>query len=55
MKWDGDLFIARPFNSIPTNFQGQQFIPVQAGNSSNCSSSCSDVLSDLLKMKILLN
>ena len=41
-KWDGDLFIARPSDSIPTNFQGQQFMPVLAGNSSNCSSSCSD-------------
>ncbi|KAL2935041.1 Squamosa promoter-binding-like protein 12 [Bienertia sinuspersici] len=47
-KWDGDLFIATPSNSnsMPSNYQGQQFIPVvpvsAPGNSSNSSSSCSD-------------
>ncbi|GAB4830631.1 Cysteine desulfurase mitochondrial [Ancistrocladus abbreviatus] len=41
-KWDGDLFIASP---LDPDHRGQQFIPVSVplhGNSSNCSSSCSD-------------
>ncbi|XP_010694791.2 squamosa promoter-binding-like protein 1 [Beta vulgaris subsp. vulgaris] len=41
-KWDGDLFIAtRSGGALPSNYQGQQFIPV-SGNSSNSSTSCSD-------------
>ncbi|OWM79735.1 squamosa promoter-binding-like protein 1 [Punica granatum] len=46
-KWDGDLFIARPLNPVPSDYLGQQFFPLgngipTAGNSSNSSSSCSD-------------
>lgn len=46
-KWDGDLFIARPLNAVPTDGVGQQFFPLGSGvhgtgASSNSSSSCSD-------------
>ncbi|XP_057517775.1 squamosa promoter-binding-like protein 1 isoform X2 [Amaranthus tricolor] len=43
-KWDGDLFIATPSNTLSSDFQDQQFIPVVQvqGNSSNSSSLCSD-------------
>ncbi|GLT42705.1 hypothetical protein SLA2020_166910 [Shorea laevis] len=46
-KWDGDLFIASPLNSVPTDSMGRQIFPPVAGipvagNSSNSSSSCSD-------------
>ncbi|KAL3754352.1 hypothetical protein ACJRO7_001563 [Eucalyptus globulus] len=47
-KWDGDLFVARPLNPVPSDFPGRQFLPLEngipaaAGNSSNSSSSCSD-------------
>lgn len=50
-KWDGDLFIATPVNldSSPSNYQSQQFFPLDriplAGSASNNSSSCSDELS----------
>ncbi|CAN1762495.1 Squamosa promoter-binding-like protein 12 [Linum perenne] len=41
-KWDGDLFIASPLNSVPSAGVGKQFFPLATGNSSNSSSSCSD-------------
>lgn len=37
-KWDGDLFVATPLNSIP--FHSREFIPMTGGSSN--SSSCSD-------------
>ncbi|XP_058083204.1 squamosa promoter-binding-like protein 1 [Magnolia sinica] len=46
-KWDGDLFIASPLNSVPLDCRSKQFIPLGLGNPaggilSNSSSSCSD-------------
>ncbi|XP_043723285.1 squamosa promoter-binding-like protein 1 [Telopea speciosissima] len=46
-KWDGDLFIASPLNSAPSDCNSRQLFPVssgipEAGGLSNSSSSCSD-------------
>lgn len=46
-KWDGDLFVARPLNSDPSDCQSKQLFPVSTGihigeGTSNSSSSCSD-------------
>lgn len=47
-KWDGDLFVARSLNPVVrADYRGHQLFPLDngisiPGNSSNCSSSCSD-------------
>ncbi|XP_010270965.1 PREDICTED: squamosa promoter-binding-like protein 1 [Nelumbo nucifera] len=46
-RWDGDLFIANPLNSVPSDCRSRQLFPGSsgiptAGGSSNSSSSCSD-------------
>ncbi|XP_077240490.1 squamosa promoter-binding-like protein 12 [Tasmannia lanceolata] len=44
-KWDGDRFVARPLNTIPSNCKSKQFFPIESrgvGGFSNSSSSCSD-------------
>ncbi|KAM7276970.1 hypothetical protein ACFE04_018836 [Oxalis oulophora] len=47
-KWDGDLFLANQLNSVPTDTDtdtdriSKQFFPLEPGNSSNSSPSCSD-------------
>ncbi|XP_042475626.1 squamosa promoter-binding-like protein 12 [Macadamia integrifolia] len=46
-KWDGDLFIATPLNSVPYDCKSRQLFPVSSGipeacGMSNSSSSCSD-------------
>ncbi|XP_010276543.1 PREDICTED: squamosa promoter-binding-like protein 1 [Nelumbo nucifera] len=46
-KWDGDLFISSPLNSVPSDCRGRHLFPGSsgiptAGGSSNSSSSCSD-------------
>ncbi|CAL1398753.1 unnamed protein product [Linum trigynum] len=46
-KWDGDLFIASPLNSVPSAGMSKQFFPLGTGNSSNSSSSCSDEVNHL--------
>ncbi|XP_008810336.2 squamosa promoter-binding-like protein 6 [Phoenix dactylifera] len=42
-KWDGELFIASPLNSVPSDCRNKQLFPDSAnGMLSNSSSSCSD-------------
>ncbi|CAK7347118.1 unnamed protein product [Dovyalis caffra] len=48
-KWDGDLFIASPLNLVLSTSMSRQFFPLgvgigipTTGNSSDCSSSCSN-------------
>ncbi|KAL4030480.1 hypothetical protein IC575_008717 [Cucumis melo] len=47
-KWDGDLFIARPLNTVESGHLSRQLFPIVSGipltngGSSNSSSSCSD-------------
>ncbi|KAF8387707.1 hypothetical protein HHK36_026361 [Tetracentron sinense] len=46
-KWDGDLFVASPLNSVPSDCRNRQLFPIGSGvpairGFSNSSSSCSD-------------